>query len=69
MNRTLADLARAIGNINANTLALQARAGLHESIGVAKPKGRKTYMYVLYAEKIRTEFGQKVYDRLYGDQE
>ena len=64
MNRTITDLANVLG-ITPNTLAIQAREGLHDSIGVAKPKGWKRYMYVVYAEKVRSEFGQEVYDRLY----
>ena len=64
MNRTLKDLADVIG-IKPNTLAIQAREGLHECIGVAKPVGRKRYLYVLYPEKVKAEFGQEVYDQLY----
>jgi hypothetical protein len=64
MNRTLKDLAGVLGR-TANTLAIEARLGLHESIGVARPNGRKRHIYVLYPEKIKAEFGQEVYDALY----
>lgn len=67
MNRTITDLAKAIGNINPNTLAVQARNGMHPCIGVCKPKGWSRYMYVLYPEKVREEFGQAVYDKLYAN--
>ena len=66
MNRTITDLAKVLGMLP-NTLAVQAREGLHDCIGVAKPKGWKRYLYVLYPEKVRAEFGQEVYDRLYGE--